>query len=445
MGGGLFGAKTAAATTAAPASSAPSGNLFGASPATGGLFGAKTNAAAPAPSALSGGLFGAKPPAAAAATPAATSAAGGLFGGAAAPATPTPPAAGGLFGNKTAATGGGLFGNTPASSAASPAAAATTSAAPPKFGFGAPAATTQANTSLPTAPTSTPSLFGGFGGASTAATTTTATALGSTTTANIASLGTTKPSETSLAASLPSTAAPVLTAAPVVSSTTAATAATTATTTASTSAAAAGESNRLKGRSLENIVSLWASELDQHTREFHRRAQQVSDWDRILIENGNQISKLVNETTRLESAQSEVERQLEYIETQQRDLSHVLDVYEDRVTTTLSETTNNTERRVADTERARAYDMASSLNHQLDDMSRALTAVIEEVNRVGGEGGQATADDPLMQVVQILDAHLTSLEWVDRNASELSVRVDALNKLQSSISTDFDRGASLHK
>ena len=65
-----------------------------------------------------------------------------------------------------------------------------------------------------------------------------------------------------------------------------ATAATTATTTTT------AESNRLKGRSLENIVSLWASELDQHTREFHRRAQQVSDWDRALIENGNQASQL---------------------------------------------------------------------------------------------------------------------------------------------------------
>ncbi|RKP04445.1 hypothetical protein THASP1DRAFT_21117 [Thamnocephalis sphaerospora] len=150
-----------------------------------------------------------------------------------------------------------------------------------------------------------------------------------------------------------------------------------------------------------------------------------------------QISKLVNETTRLESAQSEVERQLEYIETQQRDLGCALDVYEKQVSAALVEITGGTERRLADDERAKAYDMASSLNHQLDDMSRALTSMIDDVNRMSGDTGRV-ADDPLAQVVQILDAHLTSLEWVDRNASDLSARIDAVAKLQDNVSAKLD-------
>jgi nuclear pore complex protein Nup62 len=153
------------------------------------------------------------------------------------------------------------------------------------------------------------------------------------------------------------------------------------------------------------------------------------------------IAKLVSETNRLEAAQNEVERQLEYIETQQRDLSCALDVYEKQVNASLLEVASGSERHLADDERAKAYDLASSLNHHLDEMSRALTSLIADVNRMGGE---TAADDPLSQVVQILDAHLTSLEWIDRNAAELSARVDAVAKMQGTISSKLNYQRDQH-
>lgn len=46
----------------------------------------------------------------------------------------------------------------------------------------------------------------------------------------------------------------------------------------------------LKGKTLEEIVNRWSSDLETHAREFNRYAAEVAVWDRALIENGNTVS-----------------------------------------------------------------------------------------------------------------------------------------------------------
>ena len=46
----------------------------------------------------------------------------------------------------------------------------------------------------------------------------------------------------------------------------------------------------LKGKTIEEIVNRWSSELETHVREFNKFAGEVAVWDRALIENGNNVS-----------------------------------------------------------------------------------------------------------------------------------------------------------
>jgi nuclear pore complex protein Nup62 len=46
----------------------------------------------------------------------------------------------------------------------------------------------------------------------------------------------------------------------------------------------------LKGKTMEEIVNRWSSDLETQTREFTRIAGEVSVWDRMLVENGAQVS-----------------------------------------------------------------------------------------------------------------------------------------------------------
>ena len=45
----------------------------------------------------------------------------------------------------------------------------------------------------------------------------------------------------------------------------------------------------LRGKTVEDIVNRWTSELETHTREFSQFASEVGVWDRTLIENGNYV------------------------------------------------------------------------------------------------------------------------------------------------------------
>jgi nuclear pore complex protein Nup62 len=46
----------------------------------------------------------------------------------------------------------------------------------------------------------------------------------------------------------------------------------------------------LRGKTIEEIVNRWSTDLENHVREFNKFAGEVAVWDRALIENGNNVS-----------------------------------------------------------------------------------------------------------------------------------------------------------
>ena len=40
---------------------------------------------------------------------------------------------------------------------------------------------------------------------------------------------------------------------------------------------------------MEEILNKWQLELDQATRDFHKQAVEIMQWDRMLIENGHTV------------------------------------------------------------------------------------------------------------------------------------------------------------
>jgi nuclear pore complex protein Nup62 len=46
----------------------------------------------------------------------------------------------------------------------------------------------------------------------------------------------------------------------------------------------------LKGKSIDEIINRWSTELETHVRDFNKFATEVAAWDRSLIENGNNVS-----------------------------------------------------------------------------------------------------------------------------------------------------------
>jgi len=45
----------------------------------------------------------------------------------------------------------------------------------------------------------------------------------------------------------------------------------------------------LRGKTIEEIVNKWSSDLETQVKEFSKFATEVAVWDRALIENGNSV------------------------------------------------------------------------------------------------------------------------------------------------------------
>ncbi|KAF9093910.1 FG-nucleoporin nsp1 [Mortierella sp. AD031] len=390
----LFGTTTTSAAPtlgAAPAASAP---LFSAPrPATpaGGLFGGASAApAASAPAASAPAIGGAftlntsTAPAASspfAARPAATGATSSPFGATSAPAA-------GLsvpsFGAKPATPSPLSFNTTPAASSA-----ATTTSTTPAFGLttASTAASSAAATSVPT-----------FGlGTTSAATTTPAATAGLTT----------KPQED-----------------------------------VSSKTVAPPTPSALRNKSMDEILHQWSKQLDEHTKAFREQAKKVSDWDRKLFANGHQISQLYQMTVDTEETQKTIDQNLDYIDSQQQELGKILDMYEDQVQKMFEKDAatagvNANGLRPVDEQREQTYSLAESLNKQLDDMSLNLTSMIEEINQTSTKP-EGDSSDPVNQIVQILNSHLTSLQWIDDNTTSLQSKVKEVNGLQNKVTKEYE-------
>ena len=214
----------------------------------------------------------------------------------------------------------------------------------------------------------------------------------------------------------------------------------------------------LRGKSMEDIVKMWQGELDASIKEFSQQAGEVAAYDRVLLKGGDEISRLVAQIAQAEERQSGIDQTLDYVEQQQTELNALLDTYESQRSELLqaSGAHGRMDMGVADVEREKAYALAENLNTQLDDMSRNLVSMIDEVNQMsapttngrravrGATDASSEAlgslqvsrdvpgyEDPITQISAILNAHFSSLKWIDEHTSSLRDRLEALRRGQT--------------
>lgn len=155
---------------------------------------------------------------------------------------------------------------------------------------------------------------------------------------------------------------------------------------------------RLKNKTMDEIITRWATDLAKYQREFKEQAEQVASWDRVLVENGEKIQRLYNSTHDAMKASHEIERQLVAVESQQDELSAWLDRYEAEVDDMFAKQVGPAEQLAGpDQERDRMYKLAEKLTERLDDMGKDLTKMIKEINDISATltKGNNKPDDPV--------------------------------------------------
>ena len=175
-------------------------------------------------------------------------------------------------------------------------------------------------------------------------------------------------------------------------------------------------------------------------RDFTNLAAEVKAWDSVLIQNGEEISKLYNGLSALDPVANTISESLDYVESQQKEMGSVLDSYEAQLDELLAGRNSNSmilgqQQGSAISEREKAYQLAETLNNQLDDLSTSLTSLINEVNSLSSAAGISSsstsdnrneAQDPVSAIAAILNAHLSSLAWIEKTSDTLNDQVNEL-------------------
>lgn len=251
--------------------------------------------------------------------------------------------------------------------------------------------------------------------------------------------------------------------------------------------------SRLKNKTMDEIITRWATDLSKYQKEFQAHAEQVSKWDRLVVENASKIQKLYGNAVDAERATAEVERQLAAVENQQDELGLWLDRYEQEVEALLEKQVGSADAlQGPDQERERTwvillyflsskitlrgscladlytyrYKLAERVSDRLNGMNQDLTSIIEEINTTSTNLNKTSnVDEPVCyncplisylctikffnifdhqvsQIVRILNTHLTQLQAIDQDTASLRAKINASQKLGDSLSGNINLGAS---
>lgn len=170
--------------------------------------------------------------------------------------------------------------------------------------------------------------------------------------------------------------------------------------------------------------------MEEQEKTFMNQATQVNSWDKVLINNNNKIIALSESVEKVKIEQEALEHELEFIATQHTEL--------DECITPLQNELSKTQH--LDIDRAQTYVLAENLDTQLRQMSEDLKEVIEHLNEANKV--QDTTD-PIVQIGLILNAHMSSLQWIESSVAQVSTKIDDISKMYDTLRRDNERSMRL--
>lgn len=84
--------------------------------------------------------------------------------------------------------------------------------------------------------------------------------------------------------------------------------------------------------------------------------------------------------------------------------------------------------------------MAENMDTQLKQMSEDLKEIIEHLNETNKSEDN---NNPVAQIGRILNAHMNSLQWIDRNTAQITTLLDQISKMHDMHRRDNERSFHL--
>jgi len=146
----------------------------------------------------------------------------------------------------------------------------------------------------------------------------------------------------------------------------------------------------------------------------------ISEWDKKINSNSEKLLQLHQQVQNVMQSQSELDQNLTIIIKKQEGLETTLAYLERELEKLDNQPTE------IDKERLEAYSQADKINKQLDQIEKQLRELVDRLNYSQQSQDQ---DNPVSQIVTVLNAHLHSMQWVDQNISSLQEKINEVDRM----------------
>jgi nuclear pore complex protein Nup62 len=157
---------------------------------------------------------------------------------------------------------------------------------------------------------------------------------------------------------------------------------------------------------LEDSINKWTIDLEEQGKFFINQAKQLNAWDNLLVSNSDKILALNETIERVKQQQKQLDQELDFVLAQQNELDELSLPLEKQLA----------DIPVTDQNRFQTYQLSEIIDSQLKQMSEDLKEIVEHLNE---SNKNEDISDPVIQVSRILNAHMNSLQWIDRNTSQI--------------------------
>jgi len=186
---------------------------------------------------------------------------------------------------------------------------------------------------------------------------------------------------------------------------------------------------------------MWHEKLQTHVDQFAQASEQVRRRDVALLENQKRITQLAKDAQILRTEHTELRWNLDTVTELQYDLHTSLEQLEQELDA-LECSQLNVADNDSDMKRQDAYEKASNINFQLHQMSTEIKDIVEKLNNTYQSQAQADTDSPANVVLQILNKHHLSLEFLDQGTVRLAKEIHDTSKHLRVLQTQMQANAT---
>ncbi|XP_060866488.1 nuclear pore glycoprotein p62-like [Metopolophium dirhodum] len=172
---------------------------------------------------------------------------------------------------------------------------------------------------------------------------------------------------------------------------------------------------------LIDLINNWTVSLENQEKQFLNQANEITVWDNMLTNQSTKLVKLYDILEQKEKEQVDIENELDFLLSQQKELEDCLVPLEQELQSAeVLSSLNN--------EREPIYKAAQEIDNQVKQMSGDIKEIVNNLNKANSK---KDSDDDLDTICRILNCHMTALQYIEHNAENLSSMVSEVNEEHS--------------